>query len=164
MGSVRQQANVSESQLYGGYIFEWWGTFSLTYIFIFTYSFIYRKSFFHYIDKFYIELVFSLMREVSSHLHLSYFCQEEVYFSLVRVVIYRGLYKGGIIRLGEIVFLLTIAFSLFLRRGAVRVFFRVQRKQKIVFLFFFFWWGFSLSWRFLFCLYGGHLPLSILVI
>ena len=131
--------------------------------FIFTYIFIYRKSFFHYIDKFYIELVFSLMREVSSHLHLSYFSQEEVYFSLVRVVIYRGLHKGGIIRLGEIVFLLTIAFSLFLRRGAVRVFFRVQRKQKIVFLFFF-GWEFSLSWRFLFCLYGGHLPLSILVI
>ena len=26
--------------------------------FIFTYIFIYRKSFFHYIDKFYIELVF----------------------------------------------------------------------------------------------------------
>lgn len=30
--------------------------------FIFMYSFIYRKSFFHYIDKFYIELVFSIMR------------------------------------------------------------------------------------------------------
>ena len=41
--------------------------------FIFTYSFIYRKSFFHYIDKFYIELVFSIMREFSPHLHLSYF-------------------------------------------------------------------------------------------
>ena len=41
--------------------------------FVFTYSFIYRKSFFLYINKFYIELIFSIMREVSPHLHLSYF-------------------------------------------------------------------------------------------
>lgn len=41
--------------------------------FVCTYSFIYRKSFFHYIDKFYIELSSSIMREFSSHLHLPYF-------------------------------------------------------------------------------------------
>ena len=41
--------------------------------FVFTYSIIYRKSFFHYINKFYIVLVLSIMREFSPNLHFSYF-------------------------------------------------------------------------------------------